>query len=193
MGPKDSGDGGGRHPNPQAEEFSLDPLVAPPGVLPGQTEHEVANIRIDGRPAGRAMRPGPLPPHEVPVPPEQGLRPHQEGSPLLTREQPAHSRQEDSVARPVDGAPYLSPQDREFVAENQDLQVLVGLGTATKRHQPEQPHEHHIEEGQEHEAGFSQTDPVATTGRPIAFSYPTRSPTAKFRACWVTHAQSGSW
>lgn len=64
------------------------------------------------------------------------------------------------------GAPYLSPQDREFVAEDQDLQILVGLGTATQRHQPEQPHEHHIEEGQEHEAGFSQTDRVATTGAP---------------------------
>lgn len=100
------------------------------------------------------------------MPPEQGLRPHQEGSPPLTREEPAHSRQEGSVARPVDGAPYLSPQDREFVAEDQDLQILVGLGTATERHQPEQPHEHHIEEGQEHEAGFSQTDRVATTGAP---------------------------
>jgi hypothetical protein len=108
----------------QAEELPLDPLVAPPGVLPGQTEHEVANIRIDGRPAGRAMRPGPLPPREVSVPPEQGLRPHQEDSPPFTREQPAHSRQEGSVARPVDGAPYPSPQDREFVPEDQDLQVL---------------------------------------------------------------------
>jgi hypothetical protein len=52
------------------------------------------------------------------------------------------------------------------VAEDQDLQILVGLGTAAARHQPEQPHERPIEEGQEHEAGFSQTDRVATTGAP---------------------------
>jgi hypothetical protein len=103
------------------------------------------------------MRPRPLPPHQVAVPPKEGLRPHQEGPPLLSREQSARCRQERPIARPVDRALHLAPQDRELVAEGHDLRVPLRVRTTSESHQPEQLHQDDIEEGQEHEAGFSQT------------------------------------
>src|SRR5664280_3026706 len=60
------------------------------GVLPGQPEDERTDSRVDPWPA-RATGPavGPLPPHELAVPPEKGRRSDEEGDPALTRQDPA--------------------------------------------------------------------------------------------------------
>jgi hypothetical protein len=51
--------GGPRDPDPELEQLSPDPLVAPPGVLPGQPENEVPDLGVQGGSTGRTVRPGP--------------------------------------------------------------------------------------------------------------------------------------
>jgi hypothetical protein len=67
----------------------------------------------------------------VPVPPEQRVRPDQQPEPAQhSRRQPVQQGcQEGSVARgePRPGRAQLSLQDRDLVAQRQDLDVFVPL------------------------------------------------------------------
>ena len=83
---------------------ALDPHAAPAGVLPGQPEDERTDLGIDRWPAwatGPAV--GPLPPHELAVPPEEGPRGDEEGDPAVTRDDPACGGEEDPVDGPEPG------------------------------------------------------------------------------------------
>jgi hypothetical protein len=74
---------GGRDPDPQLEQLSPDPHVAPPGILPPQSEDQLPDLGVESGASGRAVRPGPFPSHHLPMPPERGLGPDQEGDPRL--------------------------------------------------------------------------------------------------------------
>ena len=62
-------------------KLTLDPHVAPARVLPGESQDGLTKLRIDRRATDPDGPVGPLSPHELAVPPEQGLRRHHEGSP----------------------------------------------------------------------------------------------------------------
>src|ERR1035437_2884650 len=86
-GPEQGADRRRPDPDPELAEFALDPDAAPTGVLPGQPEDERADGGIDRWPAwatGPAI--GPLPPHELAVPPKEGRRGDKEGDPAVTRQ-----------------------------------------------------------------------------------------------------------
>src|SRR5450759_1429315 len=76
-------------------QLAVDPDAAPPGVLPGHPENERTDFRVDGRPS-RAPAPtvGPLPPHELAVPPEERRRGDKEGDPAVTRQDATRRREE---------------------------------------------------------------------------------------------------
>ena len=69
----------------ELSELALDPHAPPPRVLPRQAKHEVPDFWIDRGPSRPARAVGPLPPDELPVPPEQGLRGDQERRPARSR------------------------------------------------------------------------------------------------------------
>ena len=79
-------------------QLTLDPHAAPAGVLPGQPEDERTDFRIDRWPS-RAPAPtvGPLPPHELAVPPKEGRRGDKEGDPAVTRQDATRRREQDTV------------------------------------------------------------------------------------------------
>jgi hypothetical protein len=62
-------------------ELASDSLVTPPGVLPDQAEDEIPELRIQRGSTGGTVRPGPLPGHELAVPPQQRLGSNHEGTP----------------------------------------------------------------------------------------------------------------
>src|SRR5664279_5548443 len=103
------------------------------GVLPGQPEDERTDSRVDPWPA-RATGPavGPLPPHELAVPPEEGRRGDEEGDPAVTRQDATRRREQDPVDRPQPGRARRPLQHPELVAEDEDLEVL-GSVSATSR------------------------------------------------------------
>ena len=64
----------------ELERLALNPAVAPARVLSGELKHQFPALRVAGRVwAGRALTEGgPLPPDQIAVPAEQGLRPRQQ-------------------------------------------------------------------------------------------------------------------
>src|SRR5437867_2559816 len=63
---------GRRDSDAQLGEFATDPHAPPPGVLPSHSQDELSNLIGDRRPsAGRPSPVGPLPSHELPVPPKE--------------------------------------------------------------------------------------------------------------------------
>ncbi len=118
---KDRADGGGGNPDVELQQLSSDPEVAPPGVLPGQSNDEFHRLRIERRPARPAVAIRPLPPNERPVPPEQGPRGHDERPPSVPRQGPARRGEQHPVPR-AEERPASAPREHlDLIPEDQQL------------------------------------------------------------------------
>src|SRR5450756_2112518 len=130
------------HSEAELAELALDPHAAPARVLAGEAEDERTELGIDRRPA-KAARPavGPLPAYELAVPAEEGCRGDEEGDPSITRDHPTRRREQD----PVDGPELRSArgplQHPELVAEDEDLEVLGAVVSASLSSASEEMHE----------------------------------------------------
>jgi hypothetical protein len=60
------------------------------------------------------------------------------------RQHPAERRQHEPVARREPRPPYLPTQDRQFMTQRKDLQLLRPIATREQHQQPEQPAAEHI-------------------------------------------------
>src|SRR5664280_313591 len=119
------------HPDAELAELALDPHTAPAGVLPGQPDDERTDLGIERWPAwatGPAV--GPLPPHELAVPPEEGRRGDEKGDPAIPRDRPTGRREQDPVDRPELGWARGPLQHPELMAEDEDLEVLASVVSA---------------------------------------------------------------
>src|SRR5450759_3856414 len=118
--------------DPELAQLAFDPHAAPARVLPGQPDDERTDFRVDGRPS-RAPAPmvGPLPPHELAVPPEEGRRGDEEGDPAVTRDDATRRREQDPVDGPEPGWARGPLQHPELVAEDEDLEVLGAVVSVT--------------------------------------------------------------
>jgi hypothetical protein len=97
----------------------------PTSGYPGEPEDQLAGGRIGRRPPHAACPSvGPLPPHELPVPPEQRLRAHHERGPGRTGEHPARRCEYHSVEPAEAGAILLTAQDLQLVTKDEDLDVF---------------------------------------------------------------------
>jgi len=65
-----------------------------------------------------------LPPHQLPVPPQQRLRAHDERGPGRTGEHPARRCEHHPVEPAEAGAILLTPQDLQLVTKDEDLDLL---------------------------------------------------------------------
>jgi hypothetical protein len=79
---------------------------------------------IGGRPGAPAPTVGPLPPHELAVPPEESRGGDEEGDPAVTWDDPACRGEEDPVDRLQPGPARRPLQHPELVAKDEDLEVL---------------------------------------------------------------------
>ena len=117
--------------DPELAELASDPDAAPAGVLPRQPEDEFTDLGIDrrpSRPTGPAV--GPLAPHQLAVPSEQGRWSDHEGDPTVARDHPTRGREEDPVDDPEPRSAGLPLEDPELMAEDQDLEVLGAVISA---------------------------------------------------------------
>jgi len=111
--PEDRADGGGADTDAELAELALDADASPSGVLPAETNDQVPDRGIERwAPEGPPPAIRPLPPHELAVPPEQGLGRHEEGGPPVPREQPTGHGDENSVHPPEPRSSDLSPEER---------------------------------------------------------------------------------
>ena len=85
-----------RHAEP--EQLALDALVAPPRVLPGQADDQLLQHLIKRWSSRPAVRVGPRPGDQPPVPAQQRLRPDEETRPAASRQHPASRGQEGPVS-----------------------------------------------------------------------------------------------
>jgi hypothetical protein len=103
-------------------------------VKAGDEQRDV--VHIGGLDAARDL--GPLRPvsgDQPPIPAQQRLRSDRERRPRATREHPAERSQQQPVARLEPRSPDLPPQDRQLVAQHQDLQLLGALPAPEEHHQ----------------------------------------------------------
>jgi hypothetical protein len=83
------------------------------------------------------------------MPPKQSLRPDQEGTPALPR-QDAACRGHKGPIRRTEGRPsHLAPEHGELVAQDHDLDVLVGLVHPTEHQELEEAPKHYIKDGED--------------------------------------------
>ena len=124
MAAQDVGDASLGHPDAELSELADDAEVAPAGVLSGQAADERDGLVGKRWPARATMRVGPASLHEGPVPGEDRLRPDEERSPALPRDEAG----EQSDARPIRSGEartaHLAAQHGQLVAQHQDLGIL---------------------------------------------------------------------
>jgi hypothetical protein len=124
MPAKERTDSGGGNPDSELGELALDPHAAPPLVLAGEPKDQLAGGRIEWRSPHAALSSvGPLPPHQLPVPPEERLRTQHERGPSRTGEHPARRGEHHPVEPAEARAARLTPQDLQLVAKDEDLDV----------------------------------------------------------------------
>jgi hypothetical protein len=92
------------------------------------------------------VRPGPLPSHQLPVPPKEGLRSDQERAPRLSPKQPAGGGEERPIGCAVDRALHLPAEDSELVAEHHDLDLRLGRHAILRSEQAEEAVQEEIKE-----------------------------------------------
>jgi hypothetical protein len=101
-------------------KLTLDPHAALAGVLPGEAEDERTDRGIDPWPArATGLAVGPLPAHELALPPEQRRRGDEEGDPAVTRQDATRRREQDPVDQPQPRWARRPLQYPELVAENE--------------------------------------------------------------------------
>ena len=84
---KHRGDRRGRDVDAELQELPSDPEVAPPRVLLAQSKDQALDRGIERRTAGPPGAASAPSPQELPVPPKEGVRPHQEAPPPVPGEQ----------------------------------------------------------------------------------------------------------
>ena len=112
-----------RHGDTELLQLALDALIAPEGVVPGQADDQADDLVGERRPATAPLL-GPLSPHQVSVPAEQGIGGDKEGSPEPSGKQSAEQRQHRAVRGPEGRPLHLASQDGQLMTEYVDLNVL---------------------------------------------------------------------
>lgn len=107
----------------------MDPPIAPVGVLLRQPQDKCSGSLGDARSTWPAVRIGPAPGDKVTVPAQQRCRLDEEAPETITREQPCQRRQQRTVGGPQHGTVNLASKDRQLMAEHDDFDRQVGVGT----------------------------------------------------------------
>jgi hypothetical protein len=117
-------DHGRRDAHVEAEQFALDPLVAPAGILPCQADDQLLGSSIKRWTAGPTTGIGPHSGDQAAVPAHQRLRLDEQARPAGPRQHAANGSQQGPIGRLEPWSRNLAAQHGELVAQHQDLQIL---------------------------------------------------------------------
>ncbi len=161
-------DRGGRDADAELEQLTLDTHVAPAWILSRQPLNQTAHLGRKRGTTGPATVPAPIPVPQRPVPAPQRLRIERKaGPPPLGWKQPAGRGEQGSVDRRV-LRPLLSTlEDRELVAQDDDLKLAL---TATASEHANENAQEPVQQTREHDA---QSEP-AWPRSPTRPSWPNR-------------------
>ena len=119
---------GGRDPDPQRPQLSLEADASAPSVLPAQADDEFDEPIAHRRPARSSLclPPTPFPSGQVPVPPQQGVGGDEEAPPPCPGQTSAESSEDRSIGGSVpDTSVHLPFENSHLVPQHHDLDVLV--------------------------------------------------------------------
>jgi len=184
----------------EVEQLALDPLVAPAGILGGQTDDQLLDFRVERRSPASTTGIGPGAGDQAAVPAQQRLRLDQEAGPAGPWQQAADGGEQGAVGGFELGSWELAAQDGELVAQGQELQVLGGVAAGEQREQLDaaaqrevgQLGEHQVASGIRGEEAGASTLPSRRwresqlTQGVSAFPHPTSYPPARRRVrIWI--------
>jgi len=109
---------------------SLDALVAPARVLPGQADNQLLQLLTDWR-SSRSTRASPHASNQPPVPAQQRLWPDEEARPAGSGQRPTDRCQQGPVGGLEPWTWDLAAQHAKLVALHEDLQVPGGVPRAS--------------------------------------------------------------
>jgi hypothetical protein len=125
-------DRGGRDPNSQVQQLSLDPLIAPSGVLLSETDDQLLHLLVQRWPAGLAVRVGPGAGDQPSVPAQQRVGLDEEARPARPGQDAADRGEQGPVGGLQPGSWDLAAEHGELVAQDEELQVLGGVAAASR-------------------------------------------------------------
>jgi hypothetical protein len=111
------------HRPAKALQFAGDALITPPRVVSRETEDQRSDLPANRRAPG-LTRLRPQLRDQAAMPPKQGRRRHDEGTPAGAREDSAGRPEEDPVGPRHRRTTGSSPEDAEFVPQHDDFQIL---------------------------------------------------------------------
>ena len=149
MAVQDGPDARGSQDDTHPGQLTLDPAVAPGGVLPGQSEDDRNGAGGDAR-STWAVGIGPFPPDQVPVPAKQGLGLDEEPASAPTIKQPTQSGEQRSIGRSEGRSDHLTTEHGNLVSEHDDFDGQLVAVAATEEHQLEDSDEGEVEKRQGH-------------------------------------------
>src|SRR5439155_5776178 len=130
--------GGRRNRDPETLELADDPFVSPVRVLPRETKDQLAERALERRSPGPPVRVCPPARDQLAVPAKQRLRLEREGRPRRLGERAAQRREQRSICSCQLRPRGLSAEDRQLMAEDEDLQLLRATRPPQQPYQREQ-------------------------------------------------------
>jgi hypothetical protein len=140
----------GREPDAYRGQLPVDPPIASGRILIRQAEDQRNRASRMGRSSRRPVSKSPLPPYQIPVPPQQRLRLDKESSLSRNRQKPAQSSEYRSIRWLQRRTRHLATQDCNLVAEHDDLDGQFLWLATYKTAQLEQTDKGDVQEGERH-------------------------------------------
>ena len=141
-------------PAPQAQQFPLDALIAPAGVLPRQADDQLLDLLVERRPPRSTTRVGPCAGDQPPVPAQQGLGPDQEARPARPRQDTADGGEQGSVGRFELRSWSLAAEHGELMTQDKDLKVLGGIAAGELGEELDGAAQRQVRESWQHRGGL---------------------------------------
>jgi hypothetical protein len=133
---QDVPDGGGADLVAEAGEFAVDASISPGGVLGGQTDDQGTQAGGDGRSTGPDGLGGAAAGDELAVPAQDGGRGDEQPEASADREQSGEGGDQGAVGPRYSRAWRAPLEHGELVAQDQDLDVLGGVGSGAQHDPP---------------------------------------------------------
>jgi hypothetical protein len=128
-------DRGCRDVHAEAQQFSLDALVAPAGVLPGQADDQLLDVLVERGSPCSTLWVGPRAGDQTPVPAQQRLRLDEETRPARLGQDTADGGEQRPVGGLQLGSWSLAAQHGELMAQDEELKILGGVAVGEEGEQ----------------------------------------------------------
>ena len=150
-GVQDLPDRGGADLVAEAGEFAVDAAVSPCRILGGQAEDQGAEAGGDGGSTGSGGLGGPAAGDQLAVPAQDGGRGDEQPEASADREQSGEGGDQGAVGPAHPRAWRASLEHGELVAQDQDLDLLGGVGSGAQHDPAQELGEHLVDQPQRHQ------------------------------------------